>query len=47
MPETMNTKDADYEFFKPGVDGRKEGQKPTDKRFGEKHLYLNRTEQRF
>jgi len=33
MPETMNTKDADYEFFKPGVDGRKEGQKPTDKRF--------------
>ena len=32
--------EVDYEFFKAGVDGRKEGEVGTDKRFGEIQLFL-------
>ena len=32
--------EVDYEFFKAGVDGRKEGEVGTDKRFGEIQLLL-------
>ena len=34
--------EVDYEFFRAGVDGRKEGQQATDKRPGEPyHLFCN------
>ena len=32
--------EVDYEFFKAGVDGRKEGEVGTDKRFGEIQFFL-------
>ena len=31
--------EVDYEFFKAGVDGRKEGQQATDKRPGESNVF--------
>ena len=33
--------EVDYEFFKAGIDGRKEGQQATDKRPGESSLFNN------
>ena len=33
--------EVDYEFFKAGVDGRKEGEVGTDKRFGEIQFLLD------
>jgi len=29
-----SAQEQDYEFFRAGVDGRKEGEQATDKRFG-------------
>ena len=36
--------EADYEFFRAGVDGRKEGQQATDKRPGEPCSHLKNIE---
>ena len=34
--------EVDYEFFKAGIDGRKEGEKGTDKRFGKPLLLVRK-----
>ena len=34
--------EEEYEFFKAGIDGRKEGEKGTDKRFGKPLLLVRK-----
>ena len=34
--------EEEYEFFKAGIDGRKEGEKGTDKRFGKPPLLVRK-----
>ena len=34
--------EEEYEFFKAGIDGRKEGEKGTDKRFGKSPLLVRK-----
>ena len=34
--------EEEYEFFKAGIDGRKEGEKGTDKRFGKPPLLIRK-----
>ena len=40
--EMREQQEEEYEFFKAGIDGRKEGEKGTDKRFGKPLLLVRK-----